>query len=88
MLGVEYLKTRQFASAVTSLEEAVLLLPRDAVDRSNLGFALASLRQYDRAEQELRRAIALDSSDLTTRQLLDAVLAASARETGRASSKQ
>ena len=75
MLGVEYLKTDQFAAALASLEQAVLLLPRDAVDRSNLGFALASTGQYDRAEQELRHALALDHSNLKARQLLDVVLA-------------
>jgi len=74
MLGVEYLKAGQFAAAVTELEKAVLLLPRDAVDRSNFGLALAHTGQYDRAEQELRRALALDGSDLKTRQLLDIVL--------------
>jgi len=77
MLGVEYLKTRRFTAAVTALEQAVLLLPRDAVDRSNLGFALASDGQYERAGRELRLAIALDNSDLTTKELLDVVLAAS-----------
>src|SRR5579864_3132735 len=42
MLGVEYLRTHQFSSGVLSLEQAVQLLPQDAVDRSNLGFALAA----------------------------------------------
>jgi Flp pilus assembly protein TadD len=76
MLGVEYLKTRQFASALTSLEQAVLLLPRDPVDRSNLGFALAATGQYERAKVELRCALVLDHGELRTRQLLDIVLAA------------
>jgi Flp pilus assembly protein TadD len=76
MLGVEYLKTRQFAAAVISLEQAVAMLPRDAVDRSNLGFALASTGEYDRAERELRCAIVLDRADLKTKQLLDVVIAA------------
>jgi tetratricopeptide (TPR) repeat protein len=80
MLGVEYLKTNRFTAAVTALEEAVLLLPRDAVDHANLGFALASTGQYDRAERELRLAIALDKSNLTTKQLLDVVLAANVRQ--------
>ena len=78
MLGVEYLKTDQFEAAVTSLEQAVLLLPRDAVDRANLGFALASIGQYDRSELELRRSLALDHSNLQTQQLLEVVLAADA----------
>jgi Flp pilus assembly protein TadD len=74
MLGVEYLKTRQFASALRSLRQAVLLLPRDAVDHSNLGFALASTGQYDQAEAELRCALALDHGDAQTRQLLNLVM--------------
>jgi len=78
MLGVEYLKTGQFAAAVTSLEQAVVLQPGDAVDRSNLGFALASTGQYDRAERELRLALALDHRDLKTTHLLEVVLAANA----------
>ena len=77
MLGVEYLKTRRFEAAVASLEQAIALLPRDAADHSNLGFALVSMGQYDRAEQELRRAVALDKGNRTTKQLLDEVLAAS-----------
>jgi len=85
MLGVEYLKTGQFTSALHSLEQAVLLLPRDAVDRSNLGFALAATGQYDRAEVELRRAIALDHDNLKTRELLNVVLAANALKPSTAS---
>jgi len=78
MLGVEYLKTGQFQPAVSVLEQAVLLLPRDAVDHSNLGYALAKAGQYHHAEQELRRALALGHGDPKTRQLLDIVVAAEA----------
>lgn len=78
LLGVEYLKTRQCALAAISLEKAVLLLPRDAADRSNLGFALASTGQYDLAELELRRALALNSDNPRTKELLDVVLALAA----------
>jgi tetratricopeptide (TPR) repeat protein len=78
MLGVEYLKTRQFAAALRSLGQAVLLLPDNAVDRSNLGFVLAATGQYDRAEGELRCALYLDHGQLKTRQLLDLVIAAEA----------
>ena len=70
MLGVEYLKTRQFDAAVVALEQAVALLPREAVDHSNLGFALASTGHFDLAEQELRRAVELDSGNLRIRALL------------------
>ena len=48
-LGVEYIKTDQFDAAVTSFEQAVLLLPHDAVSRSNFGLSLATTGQYDRA---------------------------------------
>ena len=32
MLGVEFLKTRQFDQAVEALEQAILLLPRDVIE--------------------------------------------------------
>jgi tetratricopeptide (TPR) repeat protein len=76
MLGVEYLKTYQLPAAVVSLEQAILLLPRDAVNRSNLGLALVLTGQYDRAGQELRRALELDGRNTKTKQLLNALLAA------------
>lgn len=73
LLGVELLKTDQFAAAVKSFEQAVTLLPRDAVNRSNFGLSLAAVGQYDRARQELRRALELDRSNATTKQLLEVV---------------
>ena len=73
LLGVELLKTDQFAAAVKSFEQAVALLPRDPVNRSNLGLSLAAIGKYDRAMQELRRALELDSNNATIRQLLDVV---------------
>jgi len=75
MLGVEYLKTYQLPAALASLEQAVHLLPRDAVNRANLGLCLVLTGQYDRAEQELRRALQLDGRNLKTQQLLQALLA-------------
>jgi tetratricopeptide (TPR) repeat protein len=73
VLGIEYLKTDQHEAAVKTLEQAVLLLPRDAVNRSNFGFSLASTGQYDRAEEELHRALELDRRNITTRRLLEVV---------------
>jgi len=73
-LGVEYIKTDQFDAAVTSFEQAVLLLPHDAVSRSNFGLSLATTGQYDRAERELRRALELDRTSFKTRELLDVLL--------------
>jgi tetratricopeptide (TPR) repeat protein len=73
MLGVEYLKTYQLPAAVAALEQAVLLLPRDGVNRSNYGLSLVLTGQYDRAQQELRRALELDPRNLKAKQLLDAL---------------
>jgi Flp pilus assembly protein TadD len=73
MLGVEYLKTGQFDAAVAALEQAVELLPREALNHANLGYALAATGQYTRAEQELQRSVQLDSGNLKTRKLLDVV---------------
>jgi len=74
LLGLEYLKTRQFEAAVSALECAVALLPRDAVDRANLGFALAKLGRTAEAAQQLRQAVELDTTNEKTRQLLTVVL--------------
>jgi tetratricopeptide (TPR) repeat protein len=74
LLGVEYMKTDQFAAAVTSFEHAVLLLPHSAVDRSNLGVSLAAVGQYDRAGRELRRALELDGDNVKARQLLEVLI--------------
>jgi tetratricopeptide (TPR) repeat protein len=73
LLGVEYLRTDQHQAAIQALEQAVLLLPRDPINRSNLGLSLAFTGQFDRAEQELRQALQLDTKNDTTRRLLAVV---------------
>lgn len=73
LLGVEYLRTDQNRAAIEALEQAVLLLPRDPINRSNLGLSLAIAGQFDRAQQELHQAIQLDASNDTTRRLLAVV---------------
>ena len=60
LLGVEYLRTARFQAAVSLLEQAVSLIPHDAMTHYNLGIALIVTRNYARAEQEIQRAIALD----------------------------
>jgi tetratricopeptide (TPR) repeat protein len=60
LLGSEYLKINQVPAAIEALEQAVKLLPRNAVNHSNLGFALFLMGYADRAEQEVRRALDLD----------------------------
>jgi tetratricopeptide (TPR) repeat protein len=73
VLGVEYLKTDQHEAAIQALEQAVLLLPRDPINRSNLGLSLAFTGQYDRAQEELQQALKLDATNDTTRRLLEVV---------------
>jgi len=73
LLGVEYLKTDQIPDAVDALEQAVKLLPHDASNHANLGLALVSDGQYDRAEPELRRALDLNPHYAMATQLLNAL---------------
>jgi tetratricopeptide (TPR) repeat protein len=73
LLGVEYLKTEQIAEAIDALGRAVNLLPHDASNHANLGLALVSSGQYDRAEPELRRALELDPHYAMASQLLGAL---------------
>jgi hypothetical protein len=74
LLGVEYMKTDQFAAAVSAFQQAVLLLPHSAIDRSNLGVSLAAVGQYDRAERELRRALELNCDNVKAKQLLEVLI--------------
>jgi Flp pilus assembly protein TadD len=73
LLGVEYLKTDQIPQAVETLEQAVNLLPHDASNHANLGLAVVLSGQYDRAQQELRRALELDPHNSLAAQLVNAL---------------
>jgi tetratricopeptide (TPR) repeat protein len=73
LLGVEYLKTNQMPEAVDALEQAVKLLPHDASNHANLGLALVSNQQYERAEPELKRALELDPHNNVANRLLGAL---------------
>jgi tetratricopeptide (TPR) repeat protein len=68
-LGVEYLRTDQFAKAVTSLEQAVLLMPHSSENHSNLAVSLASIGDYGHAQKELQRALELDRGNTKAKQL-------------------
>jgi tetratricopeptide (TPR) repeat protein len=76
MLGVEYLKTNRVASAITELEQALALLPRNVVDRSNLGYALFLSGDLERAETETRQALELDRNNAKTQRVLNQILTA------------
>ncbi len=70
LLGSEYLKINQVPAAIDSLEQAIKLLPRNAVDHSNLGYALFLLGDIERAEREVREALDLDRNNVKTRFVL------------------
>ena len=74
VLGVIYARTSRFADAVNSFEQASSLLPHDAMNHYNLGVALARTRNYDRAEQEVRRSLDLDPNNESAQTLLTVLL--------------
>jgi len=73
LLGIEYVKTDQFNAAVSSFEQAVLLLPHDAMTHYNFGLALICSGDYDRAAQEVQRALALDPGNAQMQARLDTI---------------
>lgn len=76
MLGVEYLKTNQFAAAIAELEQTLASLPHNVAARSNLAYALALSGNYERGEQEARQALDLDHNNPKTRHVLNQILQA------------
>ena len=73
LLGVEYVKTDRFEAAVSSFEQAVLLLPHDAMTHYNFGLALVCAGDYDRAAQEVERALELDPRNAKMQARLDTI---------------
>lgn len=73
LLGAEYLQLGRFEEAVPELEQAVQLLPI-ALNYTNLGYALCLTGDTDRGEEELRHALALDSSSPRTHYLMGLLL--------------
>jgi Flp pilus assembly protein TadD len=63
MLGTAYLKEGKVKVALEHLHEAVRLVPGLVSARSNLGYALGATGEWDLAQKELRKAIALNASD-------------------------
>ena len=74
LLGFEYMQTDQFTAAVSSFEQAVSLLPHDAINRSNYGVSLAAIGDYTRAEEQVRRAQELAPENPGIQKFLNAVL--------------
>ena len=74
LLGVEYVRTDRYQAATNSLEQAALLLPHDATTHYNLGLALICAGDYDRATQEVQRAVELDPTNPRMQVRLKALL--------------
>jgi tetratricopeptide (TPR) repeat protein len=74
LLGVEYVKTDRFDAAVNAFDQAVLLLPHDAMTHYYLGLALICTGDYDRATKEVQRALELDPTNTKVQARLDALL--------------
>jgi Flp pilus assembly protein TadD len=73
LLGFEYMKTDQFTAAVNCFEQAVSLVPHDAITQTNFGVSLAAIGDYKRAEEQARRAQDLAPGNPEIRRFLDAV---------------
>jgi Flp pilus assembly protein TadD len=74
LLGVEYVKTERFETAILSFEQAVLLLPHDPMTHYNFGLALICAGDYGRATQEVQRALELDPKNPRMQARLSALL--------------
>ncbi len=75
LLGAEYARTDQLPAAISSFEQAVSLLPNDAMTHYNFGLALVCAGDYDRAARQVRRAVELDPRNEQMRARLSEILA-------------
>jgi tetratricopeptide (TPR) repeat protein len=77
LLGVAYVKTDRYQDAISSFEQAVTLLPHDAMTHYSFGLALVCAGDYERATQEVQRAVELDPKNARMRERLNELLAKS-----------
>ena len=73
LLGYEYMRTDQVTAAINSFEQAVLLVPHDPANHNNFAVSLAAAGDYQRAEEEARRAHDLAPNNPSITRLLDAL---------------
>jgi Flp pilus assembly protein TadD len=73
LLGYEFMRTDQVAAAISCFEQAVSLVPHDPANHNNFAVSLAAAGDYERAEEEARRAHELAPDNSSIRQLLDAL---------------
>ena len=78
LLGYERRRTDQVTAAIHCFEQAVLLLPHDPANHHNFAVSLVVAGDYERAEEEARRAHELAPNNPDIQHLLD-VLQASAK---------
>lgn len=66
LLGYEFMRTDQVSAAISSFEQAVLLLPHDPANHHNFAVSLTVAGDYERAQAEARRAhdLAPDNPDI------------------------
>jgi tetratricopeptide (TPR) repeat protein len=76
LLGYEFLCVGQYPAAVDSFTQAVALLPHDSSNHHNFAVSLAVVGDYERAEEEARRARELEPDNAETQRLLEALQAA------------
>lgn len=74
MLGAAHLRAGNLEAAIAALEKAVALLPGDATNYSNLGYALGLAGQIERGEREVRRALSIDPGRPQAHLVLGAIL--------------
>ena len=71
LLGYEFMRTDQVSAAIQCFEQAVLLVPHDPANHHNFAVSLTVAGNYERAEEEARRAHDLAPDNPDIRHLLD-----------------
>jgi Flp pilus assembly protein TadD len=66
LLGYEFMRTDQVTAAIHCFEQAVVLLPHDPANHHNFAVSLVMAGDYERAQEEARRAhdLAPDNPDI------------------------
>ena len=73
LLGYEFMRTEQVAAAINCFEQAVVLLPHDPANHHNFAVSLVVAGDYQRAEEEARRAHELAPDNPEISHLLNAL---------------
>jgi Tfp pilus assembly protein PilF len=73
LLGYEFMRTGQVPAAIHCFEQAVLLLPHDPANHHNFAVSLLAAGDYQRAQEEARRAHELAPENPEINRLLDAL---------------